>query len=350
MLLITLTASAPDVSPTSDALRAKGLELGYNLDYPEALGAFRHAIAVDPSDATAHRLAAATIWMRMLFLQGAITVEDYLGQAKATVVRKAPPPELVALFDRHIDTALALAEDRVRENPVDADAHFQLGAAAALRTTYIATINGKVLDSVGAGRRAYKAHKYTLTLDPQRKDAALIVGMYRYTVASLPLAMRLMARLAGFESGRQSGLRLVEEAAAYPSAAQTNARLTLALMYNREGRHDEALTIIRELQQRYPRNRLLWLEAGATALRAGRPAEALQAIDEGLVRFVRDDRPKAFAEEAQWRFHRGAALLALGDVGAAHRELQGVILADAPRWLVDRARRLLRPGGAKEGR
>jgi tetratricopeptide (TPR) repeat protein len=279
--------------------------------------------------------------MRMLFLQGAITVEDYLGHAKATVARRPPPAQLAALFDRHLDRALTLAERRVRENPADADAHFQLGAAAALRTTYIATINGKVLDSVGAGRRAYKAHKHALSIAPHRKDAALIVGMYRYTVASLSMPMRLMARLAGFESGRRSGLRLVEAAAAYPSAAQTNARLTLMLMYNREGRHGQALAIIRELQQQYPRNRLLWLEAGSTALRAGRAAEALQAIDDGLERFARDDRPKAYGEEAQWRFQRGAALLALGNIERAHNELQGVILAESPGWLRDRARKLV---------
>jgi tetratricopeptide (TPR) repeat protein len=173
--------------------------------------------------------------------------------------------------------------------------------------------------------------------------------MYRYTVANLSMPMRLMARLAGFESDRRSGLRLVEEAAAYPSAAQTNARLTLVLMYNRERRHDEALAIVRGLQQQYPRNRLFWLEAASTALRAGRATDALQTIDEGLERFAHDPRPKAYGEEAQWRFQRGAALLALGNVERAHRELRAVLLADAPQWLRDRARTLLNGQDPKRG-
>ena len=83
-----------------------------------------------------------------------------------------------------------------------------------------------------------------------------------------------MARLAGFGGGRERGLRMVEEAASYPSDVQTNARFTLIVIYNREKRFDDALRVIAELQRQYPRNRLLWLEAGSTALRAGRPAAA----------------------------------------------------------------------------
>jgi tetratricopeptide (TPR) repeat protein len=310
-------ASPSGRAATAAALRAQGLEFGYNLDYSEAITAFEQALDVDPEDATAHRLAAAIIWMRILFLQGAVTVEEYLGQARSEVFRVPPPAHLSAAFDDHIDKAFSLAEARTEQAPFDADAHFQLGAAAALRTTYIATIKGKVSESLGSGRRAYKEHKRTLLLDPTRKDAALIVGMYRYTVASLSPPLRFMARLAGFEGGREAGLRLVEEAAAYPGAAQTNARLTLMLMYNREGRYEDALRVARQLQQRYPRNRLLWLEEGSTALRARRALEALAAIDNGLALFASDTRPKAFGEEAQWRLQRGAALVALRDIEAA---------------------------------
>jgi tetratricopeptide (TPR) repeat protein len=291
----------------AEARWRRGLGHGYNLDHAEALAIFEEAIAIDPNDATAHRLAAATIWTQLLFHQGAITVEDYLGQARAKVARRTPPRDLVNAFNTHVDQAIALGERLVRDNPSDPDAHFQLGAAAALRASYIATIEGRVFDSLGSGRRAYSAHKRTIALDPSRKDAGLIVGMYRYTVANLSLPKRFMARLAGFDGGRASGLTLVEEAARSPSKAQTNALLTLMLMCNREGRYDDALRIARQLQEMYPRNRLFWLEAGSTALRAGRAAEALRELDEGLARFGRDPRPKAYREAEQWEAARDRA-------------------------------------------
>ena len=46
------------------AHRARGLEHGYNLDRGEALAAFEDAIAADPGDPSAYRLAAATVWTR----------------------------------------------------------------------------------------------------------------------------------------------------------------------------------------------------------------------------------------------------------------------------------------------
>ena len=93
---------------------------------------------------------------------------------------------------------------------------------------------------------------------------------------------------------------------------QANALFTLVVIYNREGRYDDALRAIDELQRRFPRNRLLWLEAGTTLLRAGRCAAARDALEQGLRKLATDRRPRAFGEEARWRSAYGAALAGLG--------------------------------------
>jgi tetratricopeptide (TPR) repeat protein len=281
--------------------RARGLEHGYNLDRDEALAAFEDAIAADPNDPSAYRLAAATVWTQIVFEQGAISVEDYLGQAKSRHRRQPPRPELAEKFRRYIRQSLALSEERLRNNPTDPGAHYQVGAAFGCLASYTATVEGRVRDSLGPVRRAYKAHQRVLALDPRRKDAALIVGMTRHAVASLSAPLRLIAYLAGFDGNSDRGLRLVEEAAHYPGETRRNALFTLVLLYNREGRYDAAVQLIKELQQRYPRNRLLWLEEGNTLLRAGRPAEARAALEEGIARLARDTRPRAPGEESRWQ-------------------------------------------------
>jgi tetratricopeptide (TPR) repeat protein len=311
----TPMAIAAQTMPDAAGLRRAGLEHGYNLDYAEALASFKAAIAADPNDSAAHRLAAATLWMQLLMAQGAVTVEDYMGDARAKVARTAPAPAVAAAFHEHLQHAVRIAEQRLRARPADADARFQAGSAAALRASYIATIEGRVRDSVAAGRRAYAEQTRVLAIDPARHDAGLIVGLYRYGVSTLSLPMRLLARIAGFGSGRDSGLRLVEQAAAYPGDTQTRARFALVLLYNREGRHADAARLIRELQARYPRNRLLGLEAAGTALRAGRPREALAAIDSGLAHLAADPRPRALNEESRWRSLRETAVNALRKVG-----------------------------------
>jgi tetratricopeptide (TPR) repeat protein len=190
--------------------------------------------------------------------------------------------------------------------------------------------------SLGAARRAYHEHERALEIEPRRKDAGLTVGLYDYTIATLSAPLRLFAHLAGFGSDRERALRRVEEAARYRSDAQPNALFTLILIYNRENRPDAALRIIGELRQRFPRNRLLWLEAGNTALRAGRPLDAKNAIEQGLSVLARDPRPRAFGEQARWTFAHGAALAALRD-RSAEAELRSALALSTRDWVSGRA-------------
>jgi hypothetical protein len=52
--------------------RARALELGCNLDHTDALATFKAAIAADPDAAAGYRLAAATIWITLLFDQAVL--------------------------------------------------------------------------------------------------------------------------------------------------------------------------------------------------------------------------------------------------------------------------------------
>src|SRR4026208_1234589 len=85
----TVAAQAPD----AHTLKARGLEFGYNLHYDQALAAFRAAIEANPTDPNAHRLAAATLWISTLFKQGAVTADDYLGEARSDRGATAAAPE-----------------------------------------------------------------------------------------------------------------------------------------------------------------------------------------------------------------------------------------------------------------
>jgi tetratricopeptide (TPR) repeat protein len=327
------TATAGADLAAAKALRARGLQLGYDLDRQEALAVFKEAIVVAPADPTAYRQAAAMAWTALLFEQGAISISDYLGQARANVERRSPTAALAASFHDDLRRALALSEQRLRDHPSDADAHYQVGAVFGFLASYSATVEGRVLGSLGQARRAYQEHERALELDPRRKDAGLIVGMYRYGVSELPAPLRLLAHLAGFGGDRDRALHLIEDAARYPSDVQPNALFTLVLIYNREARYDEALRVIAELQGRFPRNRLLWLEAGSTALRAKRPAEARTALEEGLARLSQDTRPRAFGEEARWKYAYGATLVALKDVVPAERELRAALAGPGRDWV-----------------
>lgn len=333
--LIAATAGANEASAR---LRAQASDELYNLHLDRAVTTYREAIAADPADATAHRGLASALWARTAFDRGTVTIDSFIGRVSRTEVKTVPPPAAVAAeFRKAIETAIALARARMDRRGQDIDAVYEYGAAIGLQASYVATVDGRVLSAVRAARGAFDAHERVLALDPTRYDAGLTVGMYRYLVSALSRPLRVMAYVAGFGGNRERGLRLVEGAANYPGDGQTDARLALVLLYNRERRYDDAIAQLRALRDRYPANRLLWLESGSTALRARRPADAEAVLTEGITRLVRDTRPRMFGEEALWHYKRGAARAALGRDADARADLQQALTTDGRDWVRGRA-------------
>jgi tetratricopeptide (TPR) repeat protein len=336
--LAVVTAQPAGANPLSAALREKASAQTYNLDRDQAIATFREAIAADPEDAAAYRGLASALWLSITFRRGNMTVDDYLGRVSRPSVPVAPtPPEIAAAFRETLDKAIAIARANVAKNRRDADAHYQLGAAVGLRASYTATVDASVVGAFRSAREAFNEHEQVLALDPARKDAGLIVGTYRYIVAALSLPARWMAYVIGFGGDKARGLRLIEEAVAFGGDNQEDARFALILLYNREQRYDDALKVLAELRARYPRNRLTWLEAGATALRAGRAAEAEQFVNDGLARFAGDTRVRMFGEEAIWYYKRGAARVALRKTAEAEADLRRAVGLESRIWVKGRS-------------
>jgi tetratricopeptide (TPR) repeat protein len=323
---------------TADALRIRANQLVYEHEHDQAIALLRRAVSRAPDDPTVHRALASALWLKMLFLRGAVTVDHYLGSfTKPRVDLPKPPPELVTEFHTAVGRAIELAEKRVSASPRDAQAHYDLGAAVGLQSSYIASIEGKLLAGFRAARRAYSEHERVLELDPSRKDAGVTVGTYRYVVSTLSMPMRLMAYVAGFGGGKERGIRMLEETAKAGGESGTDALFALVLLYNREKRYDDAQRALQELRRLHPRNRLVVLEAGSTALRAGHPAQADTLLTEGLAMLAKSTGPRIPGEEALWRYKRGAARVAL-ERNDALGDLRAATAPEAQTWVQGRAR------------
>lgn len=335
-MLVTYAGAAGAVPQTapSAAQRARAFDFAYNLEYDEAIRIARQAVDTEPGDAANHLALASITWLRLLSLRGAVTVEPYLGPPpKGNLQRSPPPRDLADQLQTAAYAALAIAERRLERNPGDVDARYTLGAAVARLAAFSASEEGKVRASIGSARRAFDAHERVLEADRRRKDAGLVVGTYRYMVATLSLFKRWFAYLAGFGGNKDLAIRLLVESAAYPSDVQTESQYALLVIYTREDRFGDALALLEDLRARYPRNRLLWLETGAMHLRAGRPAESLAWIDEGMARLRADTRPRTFGEDAMWHFKRGSALAALRRGREARTEADAALALPGQRWL-----------------
>jgi tetratricopeptide (TPR) repeat protein len=337
--ILTFAFAAGPLAQSAKELRNEAFQLAYNLDHAEAEARLEQALKVAPDEGATHRAVASIAWLNLLFRRGAITVDHYLGgMTKPRIDVEKPPEEIDTRFKRHVQRAIELGRARTKSAPRNADASYDLGASLGLQASYTASVEGKLMAGFRAAKGAFDAHERVLQIDPSRHDAGLIVGTYRYVVASLSLPMRWMAYIVGFGGGKERGIQMIERAAAYPGESRTEARFALLLIYNRERRYDDALRVIRELQQAFPRNRLLSLEYGGTALRAGRAAEAERALNAGIASLETDTRPRAGAEIAMWHYKRGAARVTLGRLEAAEEDLRIARATGTPRWIEGRSR------------
>jgi len=334
LVLTVLAVPAAAGNPASEALKTRASAELYNLNRAQAEATFREAIKADPQDAGAYRGLAGALWVGITLDRGAMTIDSYLGRVSRQDVKMPPPAAHVAAeFQESVDRAVALARERMTGGGNLANAHYELGAAIGMRASYAATIEGSVVHGFRAAKEAYDAHERVLELDPARRDAGLIVGTYRYVVATLSMPVRWMAYIAGFGGGREKGLQLIEQAAGYPGDNQIEAQLALALLYNRERRYADAMRQLEVLRAKYPANRLLRLESGSTLLRAGRNTDAERVLSDGIAQLADDKRPRMFGEEALWYYKRGLARTGLGRAADARADLNAALALEGRDWV-----------------
>ncbi len=325
-------AKPPEPQAYSSELVAS-FDAAYSLDFAEALAIARRAAARDPENPSPYRAIATVTWLQILFARGGTYIDHYLGKVTKTQFNvPKPPPDLDAEFLHSLDRALVLAEARVHTAPKDPQAQFDLGAAWALRAGYAGSVLGSVTAAFAASRRAYDAHEYVLRLAPRFVEANFVIGMYRYAVSTLSLPSRIVAYLAGFGGGKERGIQMVE-AASRSGIEQADALFALAVIYSREGRHWDAVVKLRELERRYPRNRILTLEEGAALIRAGHADTADAVLTAGLARFGTDPRPKAPGEHAYWLYKRGLARLNWNHRADAAADFDAALAANPVGWV-----------------
>jgi tetratricopeptide (TPR) repeat protein len=230
------------------------------------------------------------------------------GLTKSQIILPKPPADIDAEFRRAVTRAIELADAAHRRDRRDLTALHDLGTAQGLQASWTASVEGRVMAAFGAARKAFDAEETVLNRDPRNVGAGTVVGTYRYAVASLGIASRMVAYLAGFGGDKTRAMTLLESAGRRGDS-RFEARTALVLIYSREGRHGEAYALLGQMAAEYPRNRILVLEQAAAAIRAGRAPEAEALLTRGLSALDQDSRRKIPGERALWLYKRGLARL-----------------------------------------
>ena len=128
------------------------------------------------------------------------------------------------------------------------------------------------------------------------------------------------------------GWRLLQEAAAPGAETETDARLLLMLVDHREARPADAAQRLAALERAHPRNRLLWLNQGASAIAAKQPQAADEMLSRGITNWT-DTGPVILGELAMWLGHRGTARASLKRNAEAVADLERGLASEPRDWI-----------------
>ena len=233
----------------------------YNNEYDEAIADFQKEVDAHRDDPEAWNHLAQGILYREMFRNGAL--ESQLVSGTNPFVRRAKmevSPAVRERFTTAINKAMSLGEKDLEKNPKDIRALYALSVAHGLRANYLFLVEKAWTEALKDATASRKYSNQLLEADPNFVDTRVVQGLHDYVVGSLPFYMRMFGFLAGFHGDREGGIRELQLVAQKGTLSKYDARILLAAIYRREHRSQEAIPLLKELSQTFPRNYLFRLE------------------------------------------------------------------------------------------
>jgi tetratricopeptide (TPR) repeat protein len=240
--------------PSSDPV-ATAVDDFYNLQFDAAQKGLDAWLEAHPNDLRALSYQARVSLQREMLRRELLEAQAYGRGGEAFRPANSPAnaqlrQKIFAFLDR-LDTA---AQTRLKRNPGDEDALYWIGASHVTRAIYFLTLEKSSLQALGEAKEAQKYNTRLLRLDPDCTDAYLVIGTYDYVVGSLPWYTKVLAALIGYHGDRARGLEELKRAADHGHWARTDAQTLLSILDFREKRYADAIGILENLKQAYPRN------------------------------------------------------------------------------------------------
>ncbi len=229
--LLAIPGAARAMTPEDQAAVTKGIDALYMCDYDGAEQDFAVLMAQRPGDPVLSLGYATATWWRM---------ENLLA---------LPGSPEEARFTAAVSTAIADASSYARGHAKDPEAYLYLGAAYGLRGRWEAA-RQKWVRAYFDGRRAYKAERRAVSLDPALDDAYLGLGAFDYYLATLSRIVRFLAFMGG--GGKARGLHELALASQGRFSAMAAKLLLVAIDWTFEKKPQEAWQILEDAGKRYP--------------------------------------------------------------------------------------------------
>lgn len=236
-LLLCLLLSPPS-SASADTVSKKfigeeiiieGLSLSYQLRFQEALAVFSRLETEHPGSPASTFYPAAITWGYVESDLRWRRVAELHAQTDVTNVFSAGTAK--KLLD-DMNRTIAICEKLLENNEEDFEPLFYLAGAHgfASRMEYY---NGNYLSAMLHGKDSADNFELLLIKHPDKGDALLGPGIYKYFLGRLSKTVRFVVWILGRSGSKEEGLKLIETAYRDSTLSRTESADFLAMIYGR---------------------------------------------------------------------------------------------------------------------
>jgi tetratricopeptide (TPR) repeat protein len=237
----------------------EALEALYSLDFDVARAKFQELVDQHPENPRLWNLLASSVWLKIVYEQQKLNLDSYMGnRLGGNSSNDRVSPEVEAQLREYLGKAIELSEAALENDAENVEALYAKGTAYGTLASFEATVKRAYLAANSAAKKAREAHLKVLRIDPSYNDARLTIGTYDYALGVIPGVVRFLLGFLGIWGGdKDGGIQELEYAARLGNSNQTNAKMVLVVIYNRERQYEKSIELLEDLHSRYPRNFLL---------------------------------------------------------------------------------------------
>jgi tetratricopeptide (TPR) repeat protein len=269
LILIADWNAAPACAQNDSTEVDRAFHRLYNFDFTGAHSIIDAHIQSNPDDPLGYSLRGAVFLFTELHRLQILDIDFFSDDDKVTDKKRLKPDPTARL---NIFSATAEARRKAAaqlvQRPEDRTALFAQCMASGLEAEYSGLVEKKYLRSCSLAKENQSHARRLLALNPPFYDAYVTLGSTEYLVANLNFIFRLFVRFENIKGNRQKAIENLKLAIDQGRYYQPYAKILLTVVYLREKRVDDALTIMKELERDFPENPLFKKEAALLAEKA----------------------------------------------------------------------------------
>lgn len=250
----------------------EGFDLLYTQKHAEARVKFSDWESRNPTEPFGEVAIAASYLYEEFYRQGVLSSDYFLNEKKfLSGIDAKPDPVTMSKFQEALTHTRALANERLKSKPKDADALFALTLAAGMEADADMILLKERFDALKQLKLANEYAKQLLQVRPDANDAYVALGSANYIIGSLSVGFRFLLAFDAVHGDKKLGMQQLEKSADSGLYLRPFAKIMLALAARREKRNQLAQKLLLELSEEFTTSPLF---AAEYAKAMGRPVPA----------------------------------------------------------------------------